>query len=432
MTISFASKQYKELEERGFLPFCCAVLSAITISLYSWYFPPVMVIWCVVWIVGKNKGILKLLKNDVDYSVLLTLFIALYIWQIVGLLYSNNSKNGFENIFMRLPFLIIPFLLQNPGEMIKKNGRLLLHIFALGVVLYILICLIHALLQSLQYYNGAWIFKPYPENRYWNNYFFSSGGFTMRVHPSYFAMYTIMAIFIAFEAILNKSVNRISSWGWRIAVILMIISLYLLSSRAALLAIVVTVPIYFINRVKNNINFMVSFFGILMLFVVFFSVLNGNARFNYYSQKLRGSSLKEFLMLDERGNLWKSALKVIDKNILLGVGTGDLKEELLKEYNKNENVSRLKFSYNAHNEYLEMFLENGIIGLIIFLCILAWIFFISLKKKNILYTIFVLTCLTFFLFESMLSRLAGLSYFTVFSFLFFYIPVDKTLDISLS
>ena len=254
----------------------------------------------------------------------------------------------------------------------------------------------------------------------------------MRVHPSYFAMYTIMAIFIAFEAILNKSVNRISSWGWRIAVILMIISLYLLSSRAALLAIVVTVPIYFINRVKNNINFMVSFFGILMLFVVFFSVLNGNARFNYYSQKLRGSSLKEFLMLDERGNLWKSALKVIDKNILLGVGTGDLKEELLKEYNKNENVSRLKFSYNAQNEYLEMFLENGIIGLIIFLCILAWIFFISLKKKNILYTIFVLTCLTFFLFESMLSRLAGLSYFTVFSFLFFYIPVDKTLDISLS
>ncbi len=432
MTISFASKQYKELEEKGFFPFCCAVLSVITISLYSWYFPPVMVIWCIVWIVSKNKRILKLLKNDLDYSVLLTLFITFYIWQMVGLLYSSNLKNGFENIFMRLPFLIIPFLLQNPGEMIKKNGKQLLQIFALGVVLYILICLMHALLQSLQHVNGAWIFKPYPENRYWNNYFFSSGGFTMGVHPSYFAMYTIMAIFIAFEAILNKSVNWISRWGWRVAVILMIISLDLLSSRAALLAIVLTVPIYFINRVKNNINFIVSFFGILMLFVVFFSVLNGNARFNYYSQKLRGSSLKEFLMLDERGNLWKSAIHVIDKNIILGVGTGDLKEELLKEYNKNANVQRLSFSYNAHNEYLEILLENGIIGLILFLSIMAWIFFISLKKKNILYTIFIITCLIFFLFESMLSRLAGISYFTVFSFLFLFIPYEKNGYISSS
>jgi len=38
----------------------------------------------------------------------------------------------------------------------------------------------------------------------------------------------------------------------------------------------------------------------------------------------------------------------------------------------------------------------------------------------------------FFLFESMLSRLAGISFFAVFSFLFIYIPADKTADISLN
>lgn len=428
----FTSKQYRDLEGKGFFPFCCAALSVITISLYSRYFPPVMIIWCIVWIVGKNKKKLLRFRNDLEYDVLFTLFLSLYVWQIVGLLYSNNLINGFENIFMRLPFLIFPFLLKEPGEMIKKNGKQLLQIFALGVFFYILVCLIYALFQSLVYYNGAWIFKPYPENRYWNNYFFSSGGFTMRVHPSYFAMYTLLAIFISFDTILDKSVNKVSQWVWIIAVIFMIISLYLLSSRAGLIAVIVTCPIYFYKKIRNNVNFMTYFLSILMLFVVLFSVINRNSRFNYYAQKVRGSSLKEILMLDERGNLWKSALQVIDKNFLLGVGPGDLKEELIREYNKNTNVSKLSLSYNTHNQYLETLLENGIIGLILFLSILVWMFIISLRKNNILYTIFVLICLVFFLFESMLSRLAGISFFAVFSFLFIYIPADKTADISLN
>ena len=120
---------------------------------------------------------------------------------------------------------------------------------------------------------------------------------------------------------------------------------------------------------------------------------------------------------DPRLVIWKSALEIASKNFLLGVGIGDVREELSEEFLRIGEVQMAKDRFNAHNQFLEVLLENGIIGLIIFISIFVCMFYIAFSDKNLLYIIFILMTLMFFMFETVLYRLAGVSFFSLFSFI---------------
>jgi hypothetical protein len=53
---------------------------------------------------------------------------------------------------------------------------------------------------------------------------------------------------------------------------------------------------------------------------------------------------------------------------------------------------------------------------------------IALKRKNILLGLFVVGSVIFFIFETMLNRLAGVSFFALFSFLLIYADKYKPVD----
>jgi O-antigen ligase len=103
------------------------------------------------------------------------------------------------------------------------------------------------------------------------------------------------------------------------------------------------------------------------------------------------------------------------------VGTGDVSTELKKEF-KN-----LGYSYgyyedlNAHNQFIEIQLENGIIGLVLFLILLGYMIYIAVSQGNLVYGLFILMMIIFFSFETMLNRLAGVTFFPLFAFLLYYL-----------
>ena len=59
------------------------------------------------------------------------------------------------------------------------------------------------------------------------------------------------------------------------------------------------------------------------------------------------------------------------------------------------------------------------IGFSIFLSILGFMIYIAIKEKNLLYGLFILMMFVFFMFESILNRLAGVSFFSLF-LLYYY------------
>jgi len=68
--------------------------------------------------------------------------------------------------------------------------------------------------------------------------------------------------------------------------------------------------------------------------------------------------------------MWGRALEIIKDNPLLGIGTGDVKDELQRTA-EIEGYSIVKDrNFNVHNQYLETWMGIGIFGFILLLLLL--------------------------------------------------------------
>jgi O-antigen ligase len=154
-------------------------------------------------------------------------------------------------------------------------------------------------------------------------------------------------------------------------------------------------------------------------------LIRNNDRVNLLLQGFSKEHGFELRRQDERIMVWKSAIEIIKKNPFFGVGIGDVRAELVKEYIKNGEDKLGKQRLNAHNQFLEVLIEGGLIGFSIILLIFGSLIFIAITDKNLLLGLFIIMIIIFFMFETVLYRLAGVSFFPLFSFLLLYVPVQK-------
>jgi len=128
--------------------------------------------------------------------------------------------------------------------------------------------------------------------------------------------------------------------------------------------------------------------------------------------------------LIQRLEYWKTALDVIRKNWLIGVGTGDVQQAFNLMYADNHSRLEPEFRHRAHNQFLEFGATFGIIGLIWFLIALFYPVF-QLKKFDFLYiSLFIIAFLSM-LTEDTLETQAGITFFTFFTSFFIFCKKDN-------
>ncbi len=402
------------------MSYCIAFVAMIIIPIYHWYLPPFMILWFVVWLIEIRLRSVELRHIPRNYLILFFLFVLFYLWQIFGMTYSDNPHGGWRNIILRISLLLFPLVLFSPGQMIQKNIKILLRIFALSTVSFVIFCVIYAIFRSISFTGGTFQFNPHPKVEDWLNYFFASE-FSIFQHPSYLSMYAIFSVFIAAEAFLDKSVKEIHKVFWSVVLVCLLISVYLLASRAEILAAFIATLVYLlfklrIRSVKKTIGFL-TIIGLIIFFILI-PVFKSNPRFSSYFDEQSKEELSSKILEESRLTIWKSSLILIKNNFIFGVGTGDIQDELNKEYSliPGNNLA-IQNNLNAHNQYLEVQLENGLIGTILFLSVFGLMVYIALKEKNTLYLIFVIIVFISFMFETMLNRLGGVAFYSLFSFL---------------
>jgi O-antigen ligase len=165
----------------------------------------------------------------------------------------------------------------------------------------------------------------------------------------------------------------------------------------------------------------------VIILIISLPLIRKNDRVNYF---LRGFLSKDKINLrdqDERILVWESAVKIVKNNLVVGVGIGDVQSELVSEYLNSGEDKLARQRLNAHNQFLEVLLEGGVIGFSIFLSILGFMIYIAINEKNLLYGLFILMMFVFFMFESILNRLAGVSFFSLFSFVLLHMPHNKVI-----
>lgn len=409
----------------GYLSLLFAIFSIIILVVHNQFLPPLMIAWGLFWLVEfiSRKG--KMSADENKTFLLLCCFLLFYSWFISGLFYSENKQLGILLVFRRLSLALFPIILFSPGLEIKRRILLLLKTFTVGTIAFLIFCFCYALFRSVIVENGIWSFNPMKPEEPWLNFFYWQE-LSFDQHPSYIAMYSFMAMFISFELFTDKKTDSRVRIFWLIAGLFLFISLYFLSSRAAYLAILIILPGYLIIKLRKKRINTITIGGFLFILICISSVY-------IYSQRVKrifDNPSDTTSLNDDRIGIWTSAVNVIKKNPIIGVGTGDSFERLESEFRHLGFTQGFYKNLNAHNQYLEILISSGVIGLILFLIIIGVMIFFAIKDRNTLYGVFIVSMLVFFTFESMLERLAGVSFFSLFSFLLMHLknPVKESFE----
>jgi O-antigen ligase len=408
------------LIESGRFHYLLALILVALIPLYFRFTPPFMILWGMLFLSGIGKKVNEIKNSPAHHKILFFLFLAYYFWTVAGITYSQNTNEGFRNLILRLPLLLFPLILTSPEEYLKNNTGKILRLFAICTSLFSVVCLFYATYRSISNINGTFSFNPHPAEYPWLNYYYATY-FAIFQHPSYLSMYVLFSVFISFEEI-SKRVGSISKYFWIVISIILIASLYLLSSRAAFIASFISIPLYFIFKFKEAriswIWWITTFMIILGILISFFS----NPRLQLILESENKQELINKTMHESRFGLWSAGLNIVRNNPVFGIGTGAIQAELDKEYLRmgDENLLKVK-DLNTHNQFIETAAENGIISFILFILIFCSMFIISSSTRNILYLMFIIIILVSFTFEAMLNRLAGLLFFGFFSFILIHL-----------
>lgn len=217
---------------------------------------------------------------------------------------------------------------------------------------YILIATILSALGIYQFFTGFALNKKFAQGY--------SFGVKERIastldNPNTFAAFIILAIFpILMYAIYTK--NKVKKVIFSAIVVLLIINMFLTGSRNSYLAIAIG---FIVLIIVYNKKLIMPFIGVA---VVSFIIPAVRARILQIGARSQDES---------RIKIWEVALKMIKEHPLLGVGNGNyvsLYDTYVKKYPK------LSYPYYhnmpAHNSYLKVWSELGVLGIASFLGVL--------------------------------------------------------------
>lgn len=246
-------------------------------------------------------------------------------------------------------------------------------------------------------------------------------------HPGYFALYLNVCIILATTFIFYLR-DRLNYWYF-ILILIFIIGIYQLASRNAILSMFGILGFNFFYFVIPSLKWRKSFITFLAVIALSTLIINNasfvSKRFESANNQLNESFSEDDDLQDNRSGdvrllIWKEAIYLAVHHPFLGVGVGDIKEELMARY-KEQNIEKAQIKrYNAHNQYLQSAAAIGLPGLLALLGMLAIPFFFAIKHKLYLNGMFVFACSFSFLTESILERQDGVVFFSLFTIFMWY------------
>lgn len=122
--------------------------------------------------------------------------------------------------------------------------------------------------------------------------------------------------------------------------------------------------------------------------------------------------------LTMRFYFWKTALRVIKQNLVFGVGTGDVQDELNKVYAKDSGLLEKEWYKRPHNQFLSIAVAFGMIGFLVFIFGIVYPVWYLRKYFSPIFWPFLLIALLSFFTEDTLETMAGMSFYAILNAVF--------------
>jgi O-antigen ligase len=349
-------------------------------------------------------------KIRFKWNLILILFISLYIIYFIGFFFGFDKSYSSKILEYKLSLLIFPTLFALKGKDFELYS---IDKIKLGLIFGVAISSLVGLFNSLQCYYAGGSFLC-----------FLTTYISPIHHPSYYVVFHLFALLFVWQGYFKRL--NFFTLKWIIPFSLMSICIqFLCLSLAGLLFFFVLGIIYTLYQIKikfGKIYFTISTFVIpVLVSIVFFSIPQFEGEFNGAFKFVRGylSSPSKFVKSrevsmsgsEERLVMWTVAFQECLEHPI-GVGTGNVDYFLNKRLVSYGQIKLAHKNYNPHNQFLQISLEIGIVGLSIFLLLLFLTFQKAINSKDVI--LGVLICSLFFnsLFESMLQRQSGIVFYT--------------------
>ena len=338
--------------------------------------------------------------------------VSLWILPFLQLLILNKLEIYWEHLMTKLTLLIIPIIIitcYRPYEI--KIGKVL-KFFTLGCLISALFCMLNSLFS---YY--------FLENIKAFNY----TSLSIFHHPGYFTMYLNFVIGIIYLALLKPIEFFNFSIKWSITIISFLTLFILIASSRTGWITNILLHIIFLTIIITNKKFSKKIFVYVIIFLIpFVSIIYINPtiklRFNELVKNAINveNSKKVSSSSNVRRKTWLTSTKLIKKKWLFGYGTG-IGKKALKEQNKKDGYDYMyKKNFNAHNQFLQILIDHGLIGFLILLFYSFFMIYSSIVKKKFIFTIFLCIIILNFLTESILETQSGVIFFAFFNTILFF------------
>jgi len=352
--------------------------------------------------------------NDFTFkSRSMWLLILLYLTTAVSVLYSENLHVAIYALDKKISLLIFGLILGTSPPLTRRHRDTLLTSAVLIIFVALLYCLAYATFQVKIIGTEAF---------FWKNLTVPLGGF----HPTYLSLY-INFLIAWLAAYFYQERTRLTP-ATRILFFFFIgffyICLVLLSSKIHIV-FGLLLPLFWAGlhlTMKRLVIVAPFFLFILMLAGLIIKNTKAWDRFQHiqtFSYELDApvATFNEFTI---RLAIIECSFQVLKDNFLLGVGAGDVDQELDKVYRKEDYKFGFLDQQNPHNQYLSQWLATGLPGLVVLLLILIVLFrkFAKVRAFDLFIMLILFSCT--FTFESVLERQKGIVLFSLLASLYLF------------
>lgn len=345
----------------------------------------ILILFLVSCILFKTNDFKLLLRKGLPLLVL-------FLTYSFSLFYTQDLSSGIDLLIRMTPFIILPFTFSLMGidntqcffNKFKKAFIYSLVIYTLFIFLYLykLDCLLGS--NNLNY-GYSFIMNEF---------------YGINDHPIYISSYLCLGLFIIIN---DKKTNKYLSF---FAFVIISLGLIILSRKGSIIAFILSLVYYL---VVNKNQFFKPIFILISFFTLIFFIPEINKRFLELTNSKNPLNTSTGL----RQAVFKNAIQLTSNSKFFGFGVGDVQKELNKQYFDNKFNLLAKDKYNAHNQYIQIVLTVGYIGLFIFLVALIYCTYnLHLMKDYFGVTILIFFSI-FFNTESYLERQNGIFFFSL-------------------
>ena len=235
-------------------------------------------------------------------------------------------------------------------------------------------------------------------------------------HRPYLGFMYLMATFFSFY-LATQSKNKRHRILYIVVGICFITYIYLVAARLSALSLLFSLLValvYYVNKLKY---YKKGLFAISLFLIVLFCGFSKNLAKRFYVNDDR----IDFILAEPRYYIWDCAYKIRPTNsqeIIFGKGYKQTENELTACYRQKDNFLDadhkkwfIDSKFNTHNQFLDLYLSQGIIVLLLSLSYSIYLIILTRKKFFSLNLIFAF--LLFLLVENVLIRQLGCMLFAI-------------------